>query len=651
MANSDNDDKKSQLSAKELELYLKEKHVQTPADEETKQIEGKDEKEGEETAGEDKLEEQGIKIESVSGGPKFNPPALNKPVQPGTELGPKPINVNEDFRPKSPTTAQPQPTPPAPAVTAPTPTPTTPTSTTTTPTTTPSPKEPVMPAGAPVVVPAPQKPSTPEPVSNSKYLNISTPESNKKSAETNKLPYTTPEQDSNIDKEKPSALGKVFKIFLIIILLAGLGGGTWWYFLAPGYLNLTVNPPGATIQVDNNKTSDTKTKLKPGSHTLTVQKQGYVNYSKQINIKRLQTIQLSVELMKNPAPAKVSSTQISNFFTDKDGLVVLGNNGKTLYKIESETTTTNTSSSNSDSSELTQKAISPDNLGGIEDIIWHPKENLAIMKIKQNKAALATTLFANKSVANDQIMTYLFDFKRYDLVNQEVTFWGTDIGDIVWSPSGENIYYSYAPASGEKTLISASKNNQNLERLLNFKESKIENPNISISADGKYLLIVSHSSNYDSNEVYLFEIVTKQLTKLTTGGHKIKAKFSPNSQQILYTSYGANDIEPTEYSTLGVVNVTTKKTKALNARATTDRADFTTDSKYILAAVSVGTNKNDVFVKIDPETVAKTELPIEMSSTPPDNSKLIKPAKVIFIENKAYYIYLGNLYSLNLVNI
>jgi len=438
-------------------------------------------------------------------------------------------------------------------------------------------------------------------------------------------------------------------IFLVIILMVG-GAGAWWYFLATGNLTLSVTPTDAKIQVAGLASTQTATqtatanqtlKLKPGTYKISIQKENYVSCEKEVTIARLKTINFKLDLKKIPIVEQVSPERIDNFYLVNNEIIILGNNGKTLDKLVEPTTKSQAESK----SAFDKKALTPDILTNITKIIWHPTESLAILKIIQDKDKLSSTPFANSNVADGKEMTWLYDFKRYDLVNQEATFWGADIGDLVWAPNGEKVYYYLAPAGGEKTIVSASKSNQNLERILNLKESGIENPQISISPDGKYLTLIPRSKNYNTNYVYLFEILTKKLTKLVSSGNNLEAKFSTDSKKVLYGTYSKNDQEPTDYSALSIIDVESKNKKELTVMAFLDEVSFTSDSQYLIVSIGTSKSESDKLNKINISNAEKSELVYESSKT-----ITLKPTKILLSSaNDIYFISSNYLYRVGLV--
>jgi flagellar basal body-associated protein FliL len=465
------------------------------------------------------------------------------------------------------------------------------------------------------------------------------------------LPVMPTLPPTNQPVKKPSKIKSVLLgiiIFLIIIILAG---AIWWFFLATGTLNLNITPTDATIQVNSQTAQATDSlKLKPGNYTIKAQKNGYVPYQKQISIQKLKSTDLKVSLNQIPKPDKLIQDNVVNLYILSDLINVLGNDGKTLYQLTEPTITANQESgitnqeSINTSLNYVKKALTPNTLANVQNIIWNPKESLAIFKIKQNKKLLVSTPFANSTVADGTIMTWLYDFKRYDLVNQTATFWGADISDIVWSPDGQTIYYYYAPAGGEITLISATKDNQNLKRILNLKQLGIENPQISISPDGKYLTLVPRSSKYETNYVYLFEIATSKLTKLVPVGQNLEARFTPDSKSIIYSSFIANTDNPAENSELSIIGINGQNKKDLKVKSFLERSTITQDSNFLITALSNGQNQSDTFVKINLATVEQQEFVFT-------SNIIVNPAEIYYTisGNTAYFIKDGFIYSLQMV--
>ncbi|MCL5795626.1 MAG: PEGA domain-containing protein [Patescibacteria group bacterium] len=318
------------------------------------------------------------------------------------------------------------------------------------------------------------------------------------------------------------------KIILLILAFLLLSAAIFFSFFYKG--TLTVNPEPNNAQVDISgiiSQGPTTLKLKPGTYSLTVSAPGYISYKNEVNIKISQTLTANPQLLLSPVATKLTKNKI-DFLTlgeDKQSFVYLSNSGKTFYQI-----------SKLDQIDPEITAITPDVFSNISDVVFSPNRQLFIYK--------------------KDAQTFLYDLKRYDLIHQEIHPWGEGIGDVVWSPDGNNVYYYFAPAGGETTLIKASRDNTKMERVYNFKDSPIRNPKLRISLDGKQLIVLTDKIN-------LFDTYTQTLKELPDISQISDANFSPDSQKIAYEINGGlflTDLEAKNRQDLGIKTALTKTT-------------------------------------------------------------------------------------------
>lgn len=289
------------------------------------------------------------------------------------------------------------------------------------------------------------------------------------------------------------------KISLIALGVLIILAGVYFFFFYQARVNISVNPNSAKIEIGaENAIGSTQLKFKPGQYDLKITLTDYVSYEKTLQLKPSQRLNLNIDLNRQPDsiklvdyPAKFISPTL-----DKKSLVYLSNEGRTIYKIDGILEDTK------------QKpfAITPQTFNDVRDIKWNLTNDLALIK--------------------QQDRWYLYDFKRYDLLNQEIFQWPEGIGEVAWSPDGEKIVYFFN-TSTEKTLIRASKDNSNMERIYNLKDTNISNPKIVWSADGQKILLVEKS-------IFVFDVYTKSLTQLAQFEDVTAADFTPDSQSIIY---------------------------------------------------------------------------------------------------------------------
>jgi hypothetical protein len=294
------------------------------------------------------------------------------------------------------------------------------------------------------------------------------------------------------------------KVILLILGFLLLSAAIFFSFFYKG--TLTINPEPNTAQVDVSgviSKGSTTLRLKPGTYTITVSAPGYITYKASVNIKISQSISINPQLLTSPVATKLTKDQLSflNLGEDKQSFIYLSNSGKTFYKI-----------AKLDQKEPEITAITPDVLPAIDAAIFSPNRQLFVFK-KNNQ-------------------TFLYDLMRYDLVHQEIHPWGEGIGNLVWSQDGNNVYYYFAPANGETTLIKAGRDNTKIDRVYNFKDSSIRNPKLRMSPDGKQMIILT-------DKIYLFDTYTQSLKELPNINQVSDADFSPDSQKITYEVSGS----------------------------------------------------------------------------------------------------------------
>jgi hypothetical protein len=395
------------------------------------------------------------------------------------------------------------------------------------------------------------------------------------------------------------------KILIIAGIVLIIGALIFVFFFYKG--TIVFNPSPETARIDINGVSLTgqaKIKLNPGSYHMTISSPDYVDYTKIINIGVSQKINLNIALKKLPVPEKILDDNVQFLSKSLDGnLFYLGNSGKTIYRM--------TDIANKDLRK--SLPITPDVFENIKYLAFSSNYDLAILKKDNN--------------------TILYDFMRYDLLHQELHDWGGNIGYIIWSPDGNKIAYYYQTSQGEKTLISANKDNSTVERIYNFKDTNITNPKLVWSPDGNKILVIK-------DDIYIFDIYTKTLTQVTNGGGVTDATFSPDSKNILY-----NHIDSTQNISLLMIDIDGKNIRDLTVKTYLDKIAWIDEKNMILAIPDTETSSlSDRIVKINTDTFSQEEYDYASK-----NGK-ISPSNIIYdkIDNYLFFLANNNLYSLDL---
>lgn len=296
-------------------------------------------------------------------------------------------------------------------------------------------------------------------------------------------------------------MNKSLKTILFVIFgFIVVGAIVFYIFFYKATITISSDPQTAQIEIAGySQIGASQLRLDPGSYKLKISLPGYLAYEKDINLKIAQKINYNIQLKALPEAFKLVDypAKFSTFSDDEQAIVYISNAGKTAYIVN------NLDSPNKEK----PSAITPEIFSDLQQLIWHPDKRLAILK--------------------EGTSTYLYDFGRYDLLNQEKKLLGNDIGDVAFDDSGGKVIYYYTPASGEKSLMRAKKDFSGPERLVDLKQYNLQNPIIRWSADSKYVLLIS-------DQVLLVDMYTKNVSQLTQFISVSDADFTPDSNQIIY---------------------------------------------------------------------------------------------------------------------
>jgi len=382
--------------------------------------------------------------------------------------------------------------------------------------------------------------------------------------------------------------GKVWTYIIIgIIALAGSIFGILYFSTG---ITVIASPAQAKITISGQEAvSAQKTKLKPGNYAIKIELADYIPYKKDIKLGIGSSQNTTVNLRALPAveQALPDTARYAVLSPDKVSMYILSSGGKTMYEI-----------ANITSEILATEKISPDFFVDVSNVIWSPNRTLAIVKQDQK--------------------TSLYDFKRYDLLHQEITPFEDGIKYIVWSPNSEEIIYYFSPSGGETTLVRATKTNTDQKRIYNFKDNPISNPQLDWSPDGKYLLVVANST------LQILNLYNNQMTKLDVNKKVYEARFTPEGN-IIFLSDDANYI--TDIGGIDITNLGIKT--ALNRISWIDSQNFVFAQKaddgvyhfYIYDILDQ--SKNEIYY--DTKT-----------SINPTNPILTSDGKMLYFENNGY---------------
>lgn len=364
--------------------------------------------------------------------------------------------------------------------------------------------------------------------------------------------------------------------YLLILVICVVGIVTYW-LLSRSFLKIDVVPVSATITVDNapinlNAQGHGNTIVSLGKHIIKAEAEGYSGkvVEKTFWPGRFGTIK--IELTESPTQTKIADYS-SFLYPGKDAneILYLGNSGRTLFK----TKLTLDGDGNPSGSTL---AITDAKLSGINEIIWSPERDLALFR------------------KTDGI--YLFDFQKYDFINQTETLWGRNIGDIAWAPDNARIaYYNQT----DKTIIFTDSGNLSPTRIVNLGYLGIENPLLRWSPDSEWLIVIPRNSNRSQNKIYLLNAYSRSLSEVTDTGNQLDAGFSANSQKIIYTSVTQSQTSAEQF-TASIMDRNGDNKRTLGIKAKINDIVWQKDNKNFFVALFDPISDRDAIYSYDLET-------------------------------------------------
>jgi len=397
------------------------------------------------------------------------------------------------------------------------------------------------------------------------------------------------------------------------VILMAIVFGIW--VLTNSFLSIKVSPRDASVfvdgeQVEVNDFGFAKERLSFGEHQLKVELDGYVSTIKSVTLKRGRTNSQNITLKTLPTTAKIAN--YGSFLTkgvNSDEFFYLGNDGSTIFRTKIQL---------NDSGIVipASNAITNSNLWGIDEIIWSPKKDLALFRKSDG--------------------VYLFDFKKYDFVNQTETLWSESVGSIAWAPDNSKVAYY---ARDEKTLIFSNADNSTKERILNLENLNIANPILRWSPDSEWLAIIPRNSNKNDNKIYLLNAYSRVMKPVNNIGNKLDVVFSQNNK-IFYSSLsrGAQGS-----STISTMNTDGTEDSALNLCTNINSILLLDQGNNILVASQDGENQEESIFEFNTKDNRQKDFSIKLSENEPVSTLLTA------VDNKvAIYETESGIYAVNI---
>ncbi|MCD6194666.1 hypothetical protein J7K05_00465, partial [bacterium] len=244
--------------------------------------------------------------------------------------------------------------------------------------------------------------------------------------------------------------GKIIAFFLggLIIL-----GALICFFRLPVKVSVS---PSAVLYLDENNKGEISQKtfwIKPGNHTLRLQKTGFQPeiisfYQPYWSLKKF-----AFKLKKAPALQEIDqgTEAFLRLENDKNYLLYFNPEKKAFFRYNLKT------------KEKIQ--ITPAYFWNLQKIKWNESGTGVVVWLQYDNQKFKNTPFYQKTLTNQDIATYYYDFKRYKITEQNAYFWGKDINEIAWAPVKGRFYYLGGQAN-KGYLAQAEHNAQKITRLL-----------------------------------------------------------------------------------------------------------------------------------------------------------------------------------------
>lgn len=410
------------------------------------------------------------------------------------------------------------------------------------------------------------------------------------------------------------------KIIILIILVLVVVSGAYLLFFYKSTFEISVSQPDSKVTLDNKIISTGVNKIRPGSYSLKIEKDGFVPYNQKIEINYFKKTSITVVLKEIPIIISIYNGEANYLAYNKEYDIY-------LFYVAKESAFFRVSANKVEEEKGVPLLTTPHYVKNVIDIIWNPDRMTAILKIKNENETLAGTPFYKPEVAQGEVMTFLYDFGRYDLLHQEAHFWGTGFGDIKFTPKGDQVAYFYEPGTGEKSLVIANKDNSAMNRITDLRN--FERPMISWSPDLKKIVLVNRSTNYETNKIYVFDLIDKSLDAVTDFGRNIEAVFDSKGEKIVYSTY-SSDPDFTNFSLLSVMDKDGQNKKELKIRSYVPQTSFNSSGE--LLALAENEKDNYLVVSINLSSLKKIEYAF--------SGKIISPVSLEYIEAKNSIIFI-----------
>ncbi len=299
-------------------------------------------------------------------------------------------------------------------------------------------------------------------------------------------------------------MSRLYLSLILAFIALGLAGFVFWRYFYLGTLVLDLVPTQATVTLNGVAVPDRTLHLRRGTYEVTVSAPGYRNESFTHTSSLGRQANKRLELVSLPRPKLILDGAISSVATNAERTHLFFVKDHTLYRL------------NLAVAGQPAQAITP-KLAGIVRVDWSPDFALAILYKTNGEVGL-------------------YDFNRYDLLNQSYKVLGQTITATTWEADGSAYYYLNQLPDGTNLLVKADRSGTDIARY----------DHIGVPAGTKVTLVsgpanqvlITGTDRQRPNDIIVSDNYTRTITPLTTSQNAFAPVLSPSKKYLAYLENG-----------------------------------------------------------------------------------------------------------------
>lgn len=322
--------------------------------------------------------------------------------------------------------------------------------------------------------------------------------------------------------ESNAIMKKLYTTLVLVFATLALAGFIFWRYFYLATIALDPIPSEATISVNGQKVVDRTLKLTRGTYEFEIAHEGFRTEKFTAKVGIGSNVTKRVELVALPQPLKLADGPFQSLVTSPDRQTLFFALNDTLYFY---------------SLTAPQPAalvpITP-KIANLTSLDWASDFNLALVR----QSAKSTTKQSKNSSPTSQIG--LYDFKRYDLLRQELKPLDSGIKDTAWLADNSGFVYQFKdPKSGENSLVRANRAGASVTRLLDLNSVNFPIAEPTLTTGPGTTLLLSGNDKNGNSDLYLFDSFIKTPpSPITDSGRVSGPIFSSEKSRLAYLDNG-----------------------------------------------------------------------------------------------------------------